>query len=95
LVQRSRSATILSPPQSATTFATTASSRPKKSGSPPRSAPQTQHSTPIDQLAETVSPPTATPPKVLCKFTSTRNSSLSSTSAMPSLQRPNFFLRAR
>jgi hypothetical protein len=95
LVQRSRSATIPSPPQSATTFATTASSRPKKSGSPPRSAPQTQHSTPIDQLAETVSPPTATPPKVLCKFTSTRNSSLSSTSAMPSLQRPNFFLRAR
>lgn len=48
LVQISRSATVASPPQSATTFATTASSRPRNSGSPPRSAPQAQHSTPIN-----------------------------------------------
>ncbi len=95
LVQRSRSAIVASSPHSATTFAITASSRPLESGSPPRSAPQAPHSTPSIQLAATASPPLATPPKALCKSTSSRNSSLSLTSVMPSLHRPNFSLRTR
>lgn len=94
-LQKSRSATAASSRQSATTFATTATSKPKNLASPQRFAPQAQHSRPIWVLATTASPPTATAPKALCKSTSIRNSSLSSNSVMPSLHSPKFHLRPR